>query len=89
VASNIVDAGGFWWGNRAEKTPDIQFHFLAGAGVEEGIGSVPGGNGCTLNSYHVRPGSHGSATLRSAEMLKHPVIDPTPLNATISTAPSI
>ncbi|WP_224542978.1 GMC family oxidoreductase [Mesorhizobium sp. CA16] len=78
VASNIVEAGGFWWGDRSEKTPDIQFHFLPGAGVEEGIGSVPGGNGCTLNSYHVRPRSRGSVTLRSADLRDAPVIDPNP-----------
>ncbi|MFO0005650.1 MAG: GMC family oxidoreductase N-terminal domain-containing protein, partial [bacterium] len=36
VASNIVEAGAFWWSDRSEKTPDLQFHFLAGAGVEEG-----------------------------------------------------
>jgi choline dehydrogenase-like flavoprotein len=76
IASNIVEAGGFWWGDREEKTPDIQFHFLPGAGVEEGIGSVPGGNGCTLNSYHVRPRSRGSVTLQSSDPRKPPVIDP-------------
>ncbi|TGS57759.1 alanine-phosphoribitol ligase, partial [Mesorhizobium sp. M3A.F.Ca.ET.201.01.1.1] len=78
VASNIVEAGGFWWGDRTEKTPDIQFHFLPGAGVEEGIGSVPGGNGCTLNSYHVRPRSRGSVALRSADLRDAPIIDPNP-----------
>lgn len=78
VASNIVEAGGFWWGDRSEATPDLQFHFLPGAGVEEGIGSVPGGNGCTLNSYHLRPRSRGSVRLRSADPDDKPVIDPNP-----------
>ncbi|WP_426239247.1 GMC family oxidoreductase [Pararhizobium sp. DWP1-1-3] len=78
VASNIVEGGAFWWGDRAEKTPDIQFHFLPGAGVEEGIGSVPGGNGCTLNSYPVRPRSRGSVTLRTANATDAPIIDPNP-----------
>jgi choline dehydrogenase-like flavoprotein len=78
VASNIVEAGGFWWGDRSEKTPDIQFHFLPGAGVEEGIGSVPSGNGCTLNSYPVRPRSRGSVTLRSSNPSDAPLIDPNP-----------
>lgn len=76
VASNIVEAGGFWWGDRSEKTPDIQFHFLPGAGVEEGIGSVPSGNGCTLNSYPVRPRSRGSVKLSSADPSAKPLIDP-------------
>jgi choline dehydrogenase-like flavoprotein len=76
VASNLVEGGAFWRGDRAETTPDLQFHFLSGAGVEEGIGPVPGGNGCTLNSYHLRPRSRGSVTLRSADPLIAPVIDP-------------
>ena len=75
VASNIVEGGAFWWGDRAEKTPDLQFHFLPGAGVEKGVGSVPGGNGCTLNSYHTRPRSRGSVTLRSADPNDAPRID--------------
>jgi choline dehydrogenase-like flavoprotein len=76
VASNIVEAGAFWWGDRSEKTPDLQFHFLAGAGVEEGVGSVPGGNGATCNSYHTRPRSRGSVTLASGNPLDSPHIDP-------------
>lgn len=79
VSSNIVEAGAFWWGDRAEKTPDLQFHFLAGAGVEEGVGTVPGGNGATCNSYHLRPRSRGSVTLRSNRLEDPPVIDPNSL----------
>jgi choline dehydrogenase-like flavoprotein len=76
VSSNIVEAGAFWWGDRSEKTPDLQFHFLAGAGVEEGVGTVPGGNGATCNSYHTRPRSRGSVTLRSNRLEDAPLIDP-------------
>jgi len=76
VASNIVEAGAFWWSDRKEKTPDLQFHFLAGAGVEEGVGTVPGGNGATCNSYHTRPRSRGSVTLRSANPVDAPIVDP-------------
>ena len=78
VASNIVEAGAFWWGDRAEKTPDLQLHFLPGAGVEEGIPAVPGGNGCTLNSYHVRPRSRGSVELASPDPRDAPLVDPNP-----------
>ncbi|CAN5488826.1 GMC family oxidoreductase N-terminal domain-containing protein [soil metagenome] len=76
VSSNIVEAGAFWWSDRTEKTPDLQFHFLAGAGVEEGVGSVPGGNGATCNSYHTRPRSRGSVTLRSSHPIDPPIVDP-------------
>jgi len=75
VASNIVEAGAFWWGDRSEPTPDLQFHFLPGAGVEKGVGDVPSGNGCTLNTYHTRPRSRGSVSLRSADPRAAPVID--------------
>ena len=77
VASNIVEAGAFWWGNRRqEKTPDLQFHFLAGAGVEKGVGDVPGGNGATCNSYFTRPRSRGAVTLRSSNPEDAPIVDP-------------
>ena len=76
VASNIVEAGGFWWSDRAEKTPDLQFHFLAGAGVEEGVGTVPGGNGATCNVYQTRPRSRGTVRLRSGEPADAPLVDP-------------
>jgi choline dehydrogenase-like flavoprotein len=76
VSSNIVEAGAFWWGDRSEKTPDLQFHFLAGAGVEEGVGTVPGGNGATCNSYHTRPRSRGYVRLRSSNPADAPEINP-------------
>jgi choline dehydrogenase len=76
VSSNIVEAGAFWWGDRKEKTPDLQFHFLAGAGVEEGVGTVPGGNGATCNSYHTRPRSRGWVRLRSSNPADAPDINP-------------
>ena len=76
IASNIVEAGGFWWNDRAERTPDLQFHFLAGAGVEEGVGTVPGGNGATCNVYQTRPKSRGAVTLRSGDPADAPDVDP-------------
>ena len=76
VASSLVEGGAFWWSDRREKTPDLQFHFLPGAGVEEGVGTVPGGNGATLNSYHLRPRSRGFVELSSSNPLDPPVVDP-------------
>lgn len=76
VASNIVEGGAFWWADTQEPTPDLQFHFLAGAGIEAGVPPVPSGAGCTLNSYLVRPRSRGSVTLKSADPKQAPSIDP-------------
>ncbi|CAD6557788.1 GMC family oxidoreductase [Paraburkholderia sabiae] len=76
VTSNVVEGGAFWWADKTQSDPDLQFHFLAGAGIEAGIPDVPGGNGCTLNAYLTRPRSRGSVTLRSADPLAQAVVDP-------------
>jgi choline dehydrogenase len=76
VASNIVEGGAFWYADRANPTPDLQFHFLVGAGVEAGVPKIASGSGVTLNSYTLRPAARGSVTLRSADPAALPVIDP-------------
>ncbi|SAK95868.1 glucose-methanol-choline (GMC) oxidoreductase [Caballeronia pedi] len=76
VTSNIAEGGAFWYSGSDVPTPDLQFHFLPGAGVEAGVPPVPSGSGCTLNSYFLRPRSRGSVTLNSADPADAPVIDP-------------
>jgi choline dehydrogenase-like flavoprotein len=76
VTSNIAEGGAFWYSDSSVPTPDLQFHFLPGAGVEAGVPPVPSGSGCTLNSYFLRPKSRGSVTLNSADPADAPVIDP-------------
>jgi choline dehydrogenase len=76
ITSNVAEGGAFWWIDRREETPDVQFHFLAGSGVEAGIAAVPGGSGCTLNAYLTRPKSRGSVTLSVDGAGSPPVIDP-------------
>jgi choline dehydrogenase-like flavoprotein len=76
VTSNLAEAGGFWFADPDQRSPDIQFHFLPGAGLEAGVPPVPSGYGCTLNSCHLRPRSRGSVTLRSSDPSVPPVIDP-------------
>jgi choline dehydrogenase-like flavoprotein len=76
VTSNIAEGGAFWYSDKSVPTPDLQFHFLPGAGVEAGVPPVPSGSGCTLNSYFLRPKSRGSVTLASADPAAAPVIDP-------------
>lgn len=79
VTSNVVEGGAFWYadGPDSRPNPDLQFHFLCGAGAEAGVPSVPkGSSGITLNSYTLRPKSRGSVTLRSADPSVAPVVDP-------------
>ncbi len=77
VTSNIVEGGAFWYGDRAASVPDLQFHFLAAAGAEAGVPSVPtGSSGITLNSYALRPKARGTVRLRSSKVEDMPLIDP-------------
>ena len=76
VTSNIVEGGAFWYADESSKTPDTQFHFLPGAGLEPGVPPVPTGAGCTVNTYFVRPRSRGSVRLQSADPAASPAIDP-------------
>lgn len=77
VASNVVEGGAFWYADRAAPVPDLQFHFLAGAGAEAGVPSVPrGSSGITLNSYTLRPKARGTVRLRSNRVEDMPLVDP-------------
>jgi choline dehydrogenase len=77
LTSNIAEGGLCWWGhNKADPVPDLQFHFLCGAGVEAGSDTTPSGNGCTINIGQMRPRSRGRMTLRSAEADVPPILDP-------------
>jgi len=79
VTSNVVEAGAFWFagGVGSAPCPDLQFHFLCGAGAEAGVPSVrKGSSGITLNSYNLRPRARGSVTLRSADPAATPIVDP-------------
>ncbi|MFV0384812.1 GMC family oxidoreductase [Paracoccus sp. (in: a-proteobacteria)] len=77
VTSNVVEGGAFWHSQPGGTVPDLQFHFLAGAGAEAGVPSVPkGSSGVTLNSYLLRPKARGSVRLRSADPRDLPCVDP-------------
>lgn len=74
LASNLCDGGGFWQADEKARSPDIQFHFLPGSGLEHGLKKIR--NGVTLNSAFLRPLARGSVRLRSADPLQPPLIDP-------------
>ena len=76
VTSNVVEGGAFWYADHAQPMPDLQFHFLAGAGVEAGVPAIPSGSGCTLNSYTLRPRSRGSVMLSGSNPEDKPRVDP-------------
>jgi choline dehydrogenase-like flavoprotein len=75
ITSNLAEAGGFWFVDRAARSPDIQFHFLPGSGLEAGVKQL-GEHGCTLNSCFLRPRSRGTVKLASADPFAPPLIDP-------------
>lgn len=76
AASNLIEGGAFWWGNKNEPIPDVQFFMVVGAGIEEGVDAVPGGNGCTVNLGQIRPRSRGEVTLKSADPADNPRVAP-------------
>jgi choline dehydrogenase-like flavoprotein len=77
VASNVVEAGGFWYAAKSATIPDLQFHFLAAAGAEAGVPTVPKGeSGITMNSYNLRPKARGVVRLRSPDALDLPLVNP-------------
>lgn len=77
VASNVVEGGLFWYSSDDRSMPDLQFHFLAGAAAEDGVGGVsPGSSGITLNCYGLRPKARGTVMLASPEPDRPPLIDP-------------
>ena len=76
IASNIVEGGAFWYADRSSPTPDLQFHFLIGAGVEAGVPKIIlrlGGDGQFLHFAATRarigeiaqPGHRRAANRRS------------------------
>jgi len=66
----------FWWADESQKWPDIQYFLVVGAGIEEGVQAVPGGNGCTVNLGQIRPRSRGEIKLRSGDPLDDPAVMP-------------
>ena len=76
LTSNVTEGGAFWYSDPRRPVPDLQFHFLAGTGAEEGVPGVPSGSGITLNSHTLRPNSRGTVRLRSSNPADMPIVDP-------------
>jgi choline dehydrogenase-like flavoprotein len=75
ITSNIAECGGFLKTDPNLQVPDIQLHFSMGMADNHGRTRHLGhGFGCHI--CLLRPKSHGSVTLNSADPLTPPRIDP-------------
>jgi hypothetical protein len=75
VTACVAEAGAFVSSSPDVRSPDIQIHCLPAYVVDHGRIRVKG-HGVTINTCNLRPKSIGSVTLRSADPLAEPAIDP-------------
>jgi choline dehydrogenase-like flavoprotein len=75
LTTNFAEAGGFIRSTPEEPIPDLQLHFVVGKLVDHGRKTVFG-HGFSTHVCVLRPRSRGSVTLRSADPLAAPRIDP-------------
>jgi choline dehydrogenase len=76
ISATVVEGGAFWPTDDNLDSTNVQFHFLAGTGIEAVTDSSSAGNGCTLNAYLLHPRSRGSVTLKNSDPTQAPNIDP-------------
>ncbi len=75
LTSNVAEAGGFIKSNPAEKTPDLQFHFVV-AKLENHGRTTVFGHGYSCHVCVLRPKSRGTLRLASKDPSAAPLIDP-------------
>jgi choline dehydrogenase-like flavoprotein len=75
VTACVAEAGAFVSSSPGVRSPDIQIHCLPAFVVDHGRLRIKG-HGVTINTCNLRPKSIGSVTLRSADPLAEPAIDP-------------
>ena len=75
VTACVAEAGAFLCSSPGVRSPDIQIHCLPAFVVDHGRLRIKG-HGVTINTCNLRPKSIGSVTLRSADPLAEPAIDP-------------
>jgi len=76
ASSNIAEAGGFVVSRYAtDDRPDIQMHFVPAFLDDHGRNVLPG-HGMTIHACVLRPESRGELTLRSADPLAAPLLQP-------------
>jgi len=75
LATNYAESGGFLYTDRNEPSPDIQLHFVR-AMVENHGRNLSWGHGYSCHVCVLRPKSRGRLSLKSADPLEQPLIDP-------------
>jgi choline dehydrogenase-like flavoprotein len=75
LASNIAEAGGFLGSAPGLERPDLQLHLCIGLVADHGRDTAPR-YGFSCHVCLLRPQSRGTVTLRSADPLAPPRIDP-------------
>ena len=76
ASSNIAESGGFVVSRHAtDDRPDIQMHFVPAFLDDHGRNILPG-HGMTIHACVLRPESRGQLTLRSADPLATPLLQP-------------
>jgi choline dehydrogenase len=77
LTSNTAEAGAFTRSAPSEPIPDLQYHFVVGPNTRHAQDLVPlFGYAYSLHVCVLRPKSRGTVTLRSADPLAPPVIQP-------------
>ncbi|MEF8842451.1 MAG: choline dehydrogenase [Haloarculaceae archaeon] len=76
LTSNGAEAGGFVRTDPELDAPDLQFHFVPAYFMRHGLDNPEAGDGFSIGVTQLRPESRGRITLRSADPLAAPSIDP-------------
>jgi choline dehydrogenase len=76
LTSNVGEAYGFVRSRPELELPDLELIFAPAPYFEEGIGDPYDGHAVVMGPILLKPHSHGTITLRSADPKDKPVIDP-------------
>jgi choline dehydrogenase-like flavoprotein len=76
LTSNVGEAYGFVRSRPELDLPDLELIFAPAPFFEEGLGDPYDGHAVVLGPILLKPLSRGSVTLRSADPLDKPIIDP-------------
>ncbi|MGW1465569.1 GMC family oxidoreductase [Streptomyces sp. NPDC002308] len=74
LTSNLAEAVGFLRSDPTLAAPDLEFVWMLVPSLDQGL--KPRTHGVTLGVVLLRPRSHGTVRLASADPAAHPVIDP-------------